>query len=106
MIMRRWRNSRTLRSLNRLHLIAIVGLLCLRTGFELPVPAEDGPPAEKQVAAPVPPIGQFLTISGTVDDSVLRKANRAARALHTRSPPQQRRGTLGMEIPPGSTPVH
>ncbi len=103
--MRRWRDSRTLRSINRLHLLAIVGLVCLRTGFELPVPAEDAPPAEKQGEA-LEPIGQFLTISGTVDHSTLGKTRRAALALQARAQQEKRRGILVVEIRPGSSPFH
>src|SRR6516162_9452150 len=104
-IMRQWRDSRTLRSLNRVHLIVIAGLVCLRSGFELPIPAEDAPaakPAEDQAG----PIGQFITVAGTVDDALLGKVNRAALSLQARAQQEKRRGILVIEIRPGSSPFH
>ena len=103
--MRQWRDSRTLRSLNRVHLIVIAGLVCLRSGFELPIPAEDAPaakPAEDQAG----PIGQFITVAGTVDDALLGKVNRAALSLQARAQQEKRRGILVIEIRPGSSPFH
>jgi membrane-bound serine protease (ClpP class) len=88
-----------------LHLIVIVGLVCLRSGFELQSPAEDAPaakPGDEQVA----PIGQFLTVSGTVDDAVMGRVNRAALALQARAQQEKRRGILVLEIRPGSSPFH
>jgi membrane-bound serine protease (ClpP class) len=102
--MRRWRDSRILRGLNRLHLMAVMSLLCLRAGFEFPIPAEDAPPGAKPES--IAPIGQFITISGTVDDTVLGKVNRAALALQARSQQEKRRGILVVEIRPGSSPFH
>ncbi|MGE5193224.1 MAG: hypothetical protein ACM3U2_12075, partial [Deltaproteobacteria bacterium] len=104
--MRQWRDSRTLRSLNRLHLVVIVGLVCLRSGFELPLPADEAPAAGKQGDEQLTPIGQFLTISGTVDDAVLGRVSRAALALQTRAQQEKRRGILVVEIRPGSSPFH
>jgi membrane-bound serine protease (ClpP class) len=103
--MRRWNNSRVFRSLNRLHLIVLVGLVCLRAGFEFPIPAEEVQPG-KEGPEPLAPIGQFLTISGTVDDSVLGRVNRAALALQARAVQEKRRGILVLEIRPGSSPFH
>jgi len=103
--MRQRRDFRTLRSLNRVHLIVIVGLVCLRSGFELPIPAEDAPaarPAEEQAA----PIGQFITVAGTVDDALLGRVNRAALSLQARAQQEKRRGILVIEIRPGSSPFH
>src|SRR5262245_1646919 len=100
--MRRWRDSRVLRGFNRLHLMAVVSLLCLRAGFEFPIPAEE-PGAKPELIAP---IGQFITISGTVDDGVLGKVNRAALALQARAQQEKRRGILVVEVRPGSSPFH
>src|SRR5438128_2013480 len=104
--MRRRRDFRTLRSFNRLHLAVVFGLLCLQGGFEFPLPAEEGQPAGKEGQEPLAPIGQFLTISGTVDDSTLGKVNRAALALQARALQEKRRGILIVEIRPGSSPFH
>ncbi len=104
--MRRWHESRTVRGLIRLHLMAIVGLLCLQAGFEFPVPADEGLPVRKELHEQLPPIGQFLTISGTVDDSVLGKVSRAGLALQAQALQEKRRGVLVLEIRPGSSPFH
>ena len=72
--------------LNRLHLSIVVGLLIVRAGFELPTPADEiQPPAGKEGQEKLAPIGQFLTITGTVDDSVHGKVNRTALALQARA---------------------
>src|SRR5579872_1456503 len=104
-IMRRWRESRSLRRISRLHLAAVVGLLCVRAGFEFPIPAEEAQNGAKDQDQ-LPPIGQFLTISGTVDDSVFGRVNRAALALQARALQEKRRGILVLEIRPGSSPFH
>ncbi len=104
--MRRWPDSRIWRGLNRLHLILLVGLVCLRTGFEFPIPAQEAPPGGKEGQESLAPIGQFLTVSGTVDDSVLGRLNRAALALQARAVQEKRRGILVLEIRPGSSPFH
>ena len=101
--MRRWCESRTFRRMNRLHLIAVGALLCLQAGFEDASPADEGPPVAKDAQDQLPPIGQFLTISGTVDDSVFGKVNRTALALQTRAQQEKRRGVLVLEILPGSS---
>src|SRR5262249_41880373 len=74
-----------------------------RTGFELPVPAEDAPASDQGESRPA--IGQFLTISGTVDHTVLGRVRRAALALQARAQQEQRRGVLVLGIPPGSNPL-
>lgn len=89
-----------------MHLIVLVGLVCLRAGFEFPIPAEEVQPAGKEGQEPPAPIGQFLTISGTVDDSILGRVNRAALALQARAVQERRRGILVLEIRPGSSPFH
>jgi membrane-bound serine protease (ClpP class) len=103
--------------MNRLHLIAVGALLCLQAGFEARSPADEAPPpAAKDTAAKdipekanekgpeqLPPIGQFLTISGTVDDAMFGKVNRTALALQTRAQQEKRRGVLVLEILPGSS---
>lgn len=105
-IMRRWCDSRTFRRMNRLHLVAVGALLCLQAGFEGTSPADEAPPAAKEAPErlpekapePLPPIGQFLTISGTVDDTMFGKVNRTALALQTRAQQEKRRGVLVLEI--------
>ena len=115
--MRRWCESRTFRRMNRLHLVAVGALLCLQAGFEASSPADEAaPPAAKDIAAKdiperaaeksaeqLPPIGQFLTISGTVDDAMFGKVNRTALALQTRAQQEKRRGVLVLEILSGSS---
>src|SRR5262249_2783675 len=103
-IMRRWRDSRVLRGLKWLHLMAVVSLLCLRAGFEFPIPAEEPQPGGKPES--IAPIGQFITIAGTVDDGVLGRVNRAALALQARAQQEKRRGILVVEVRPGSSPFH
>lgn len=102
--MRQRRDSRMIRRLNRMHLVVVVGLLCVRAGFELPSTAEE-PPAKGQGEA-LAPIGQFLTISGTVDDTVLGRISRAGLALQNRALQEQRPAVLVLEIRPGSSPFH
>jgi membrane-bound serine protease (ClpP class) len=93
--------------LNRLHLSVVVGLLIVRAGFELPTPADEVQPAAEKVGQEkLAPIGQFLTITGTVDDSVHGKVNRTALALQARALQEKRRGILVLEIRPGSSPFH
>ena len=89
--------------MNRLHLIVVGALLCLQAGFEGATPADDGPPAAKEGQEQLAPIGQFLTISGTVDDTMFGKVNRTALALQTRAQQEKRRGVLVLEILPGSS---
>jgi membrane-bound serine protease (ClpP class) len=103
MIMRRWCESRTFRRMNRLHLMAVGALLCLQAGFEGASPADDAPAVAKDPQDQQPPVGQFLTISGTVDDSVFGRVNRTALALQTRAQQEKRRGVLVLEILPGSS---
>src|SRR5262245_13372134 len=102
--MRRRRDSRVLRGLNRLHLMAVVSLLCLRAGFEFPTPAEEPQPGAKPES--IAPIGQFITISGTMDDAVLGKVNRAALALQARQQQEKRLRFLVIESRAVSSPFH
>lgn len=104
--MRRWSESRTVRRISRLHLVLVAGLLCVRAGFEYPIPAEEIQPAGKEEKDHLAPIGQFITISGAVDDGVLGKVSRAALKLQTRARQEKRRGVLVLEILPGSSPFH
>jgi membrane-bound serine protease (ClpP class) len=94
-----------IRRLNRVHLVIFVGLLCVRAGFEFPTTAEEAP-AARGGEEPLAPAGQFLTISGTVDDTVLGRISRAGLALQNRALQEQRRGVLVLEIRPGSSPFH
>lgn len=119
MNMQQWCSTVTFRRLNRLHLIAIGTLLCLQAGFqgpttadEVPAAAKDGAekPAEKQpdkqadkAQEQLSPIGQFVTISGTVDDALFGKVNRTGLALQSRAVQENRRGVLVLEILPGSS---
>src|SRR5579863_2016138 len=105
----------TFRLLNRLHLLLIGTLLCLQAGFEGPSPADEVPPAVKEAlekpsetqpektSKQPDPIGQFLTISGTVDDAMYGKVNRTALALQARAQLEKRKGVLVLEILPGSS---
>ena len=108
--MPRWFESRNFRRLNRLHLLLVGGLLCLQSGADVPTRAEDGPAAANPPANPAPekaaPIGQFLTISGAVDDVVFGRVNRTALALKARAQQEKRRGVLVLEIHQGSSPFH
>lgn len=105
--MRRWGESRIFRRMNRLHLVAVGALLCLQAGFEDASPADDAPPVAKEAAEKsleqLTPVGQFLTISGTVDDPLFGKVTRTALALQTRALQEKRRGVLVLEILPGSS---
>src|SRR5260221_4025560 len=104
--MRRWSESRTLRRMGGLHLVLVAGLLCVRAGFEFPIPAEEIQPAGKEEKEGLAPIGQFVTISGAVDDGVFGRVSRAALKLQTRARQERRRGVLVLEIMPGSSPFH
>jgi membrane-bound serine protease (ClpP class) len=104
--MPRWFESRAFRRINRLHLLAVVGLLCLQAGSDVPTRAEDAPAAAVEAQEPAAPIGQFLTIAGAVDDTVFGRVSRTALALQTRAQQQKRRGILVLEIQPGSSPFH
>jgi len=88
------------------HLVLVMGLLCLRAGFEFPTPADEGQPAGRQGQEQLAPIGQFFTISGTVDDAMFGKVNRTALGLQARAQQEKRRGVLVLEILPGSSPFH
>ena len=100
---RRGCESRTFRRMNRLHLIAVGFFLCVQAGFEGASPADDAPPAVKEAQQQPAPIGQFLTIAGTVDDAMFGRVNRTALALQTRAVQEKRRGVLVLEILPGSS---
>ncbi|MBI3862220.1 MAG: hypothetical protein HY290_10025 [Planctomycetia bacterium] len=102
--MRRWFETRTFRRINRLYLVAIAGLLYIQGGAEPPTRAQEAPAAKE--AAEAAPIGQFLTISGTVDDMLFGRVNRSALALQSRAQQEKRRGVLVLEILPGSSPFH
>ena len=89
------------KKISRAHLIVIVGLLLFRAGFE--GRAEDTPTEPTQDKTP---IGQFLTISSPVDDTVYGRISRAALALQNRARQENRRGILVLEITPGSSQFH
>lgn len=91
------------RSFRRVLLIA--ALLAGAGTFARPCPAQDVPAPEGAKAA-ASPIGQFISISGTVDDVVYGRVSRAALALQTRALQEKRRGVLVLEISPGSSPFH
>lgn len=86
-------------------LLGLLGLLALGlnlgTGYgqDQPVPAEADPAAK-------PPIGQFLSLPGTIDDAVYGRVSRAALALQARALQERRRGILVLEISPGSSQFH
>jgi membrane-bound serine protease (ClpP class) len=67
---------------------------------------QEAPAAEAPEAKPASPIGQFVTISGTIDDSVHARVNRLALSLQSRAQKEKRRGVLVVEILPGSSPFH
>ena len=52
------------------------------------------------------PIGQFLSLPGTIDDTVYGRVSRAALALQARALQEHRRGILVLEISPGSSQFH
>lgn len=104
--MRSWRESRMVRRLNRAHLIVLGCLLCVRAGWEPCSGADDVQAVGKDGQEQLAPIGQFLTISGTVDDAVLGRVSRAGLALQNRVLQEKRRGVLVLEIRPGSSPFH
>ena len=52
---------------------------------------------------PLPPIGQFLTLSSPIDDAQLGRVSRVALALEARARQEQREGILVLEIPPGNS---
>lgn len=68
-----------------------------------PLSADDTEPPRPPAEGP---IGQFLSISGTVDDVIYGRVSRAALALQTRALQEKRRGILVLEIAPGSSPFH
>jgi membrane-bound serine protease (ClpP class) len=109
-MMPRWFESRTFRRLNRWQLLLVGGLLCLQAGSDVSTCAEDGPavanPPANPIAEQATPIGQFLTISGAVDDVVFGRVNRTALALQARAQQEKRRGVLVLEIQQGSSPFH
>jgi membrane-bound serine protease (ClpP class) len=78
----------------------------LQAGSDLPIRAEDAPAAADKPVEQAAPIGQFLTISGAVDDTLFGRVNRTALALQTRAQQEKRRGVLVLEILPGSSPFH
>ncbi|MBS0266136.1 MAG: hypothetical protein JSS02_29675 [Planctomycetes bacterium] len=68
--------------------------------------AQDAAPQANPAAAPPGPIGQFVTITGTVDDVVFGQVSRTGLALQARAQQEKRRGVLVLEIQPGSSPFH
>jgi membrane-bound serine protease (ClpP class) len=85
-------------------LLSVVGLLALL--FTDPTHAEAQEPPRKEEGDPSPPIGRFLRISGTVDDTVYGRVSRAALGLQSRARQESRRAVLVLEISPGSSPFH
>jgi membrane-bound serine protease (ClpP class) len=83
-------------------LAGVGGFPRLAAAQEAPQP--DGVKADAKDRAG--PIGQFLSISGTVDDVVHGRISRAALALQTRALQEKRRGVLVLEVAPGSSPFH
>jgi membrane-bound serine protease (ClpP class) len=67
------------------------------------VAAQEDAAIEAEQAAP---IGQFMTIPGSVDDVVMGKVNRAALALQSRAREERRKAVLVLEITAGSSPFH
>jgi membrane-bound serine protease (ClpP class) len=82
------------------------GCLMFATDRLIPVcPAQEGAVPDEAKADPAP-IGQFLSIPGTVDDVVHGRVSRAALALQSRARQEKRRGVFVLEIAPGSSPFH
>lgn len=86
----------------RSHLILVLLVLFSRIGFET---RADAPKAEAP-ADQHAPIGQFLTISSPVDDTVSGMVRRAAETLQARARQEKRRGILVLEISPGTSEFH
>ncbi|MCY2965136.1 MAG: hypothetical protein NT069_16135, partial [Planctomycetota bacterium] len=85
----------------------LLSAICVVLSFVAPrlsYAADDAPAAEKP--QPQGPIGQFLTLPGTLDDVAFGKVSRAALALQSRAQQEGRRGVLVIEVPPGSSPFH
>ena len=61
---------------------------------------------QQAVQAPAQPIGQFVTISGVIDDSIFARVSRTALVLQSRAQKEKRKGILVLEILPGSSPFH
>ncbi|MFN0051728.1 MAG: NfeD family protein [Planctomycetales bacterium] len=64
---------------------------------------QDPPVPDREAASP---IGQFVSVPGTVDDGAYGRVSRAALALQARAQQEKRRGVLVLEITPGSSPFH
>ncbi|MGQ0634247.1 MAG: NfeD family protein [Planctomycetaceae bacterium] len=101
--MRQWDVSESREAVLSWFLLALCGLLW-HTGHRPFASAEDAiPPAADSGPAS---IGQFLTLSDTVDDAVASRVNRAALGLQARAQREKRKGILVLEISPGSSPFH
>jgi membrane-bound serine protease (ClpP class) len=95
------------RRLHRVHLLLLLGLLAVRGGFSPTRAADgDGGAKAKPADAEAGPIGQFITISGTVDDAVYGRVSRAALALQARAQQENPAAFFLLEINPGSSPFH
>ncbi len=85
-------------------LAVVIGLFVIRGGLTLPTPtiqAQEKNPPEKAAAAADEPIGQFVTVSGTIDAKEFGKISRVAKNLATKSREQKRKGILVLEFGDG-----
>ncbi len=78
-----------------------VWLACMAAGGRAAPPALDEAPVQ-----PADPIGQFLSISGPIDDTVFGRVSRVALALQARAQQEKRPGVLVLEIGPGTSQFH
>jgi membrane-bound serine protease (ClpP class) len=101
--MRRWIEAKTAGRAGLLPAAMICCLLTLAGQSRAQQPAE--PTGGEKKAEPAP-IGQFLTVGGTVDDLVFGRVSRAALALQARAQQEKRRGVLVLEISGGSSAFH
>lgn len=101
----RWTVSRAREAAFSWSALALVGLLWQAGIRPLAVADEPQAPAAANKQPPRP-LGQFLTIPGTIDDTVYGRVSRAGLALQAQARQEQRKGVLVLEISPGSSPFH
>ncbi len=86
---------------SRCVLAFVVSVLVIRSGMTLPVNRID---AQEPAAAPVQalePIGQFITVAGTIDAKEFGKVSRVAKGLEAKARAEKRKAILVLEFSDG-----
>jgi membrane-bound serine protease (ClpP class) len=103
-MMQGWFETRTTPVRDQWDRLLAAVCVCLALLGNLSSQAEDAPDQAKE--AQPEPIGQFVTVTGAVDDVVFGRVSRTALALQARALQEKRKGVLVLEIQPGSSPAH